>query len=492
MHEFQFGIVAPAQPPKPFAPPLMPEVLRPPPALAHTFQFFAAPLVTPPAPAPIKPPPLFPQTLPGPPHLAHTIPFFAGPTANSLGAFPGFGPAGAATFALALEPGAKLTYSWGTDIFKSYSGLEQRSNTTGPRPRQRIEGNAYLLDADDRTLRANLQRAASSGSTFLIALPYEELTLTADSVGTTVTVASTTQADWAIVTQRVLVWGVDDTVTQAVIQAVTATTIRLDVAPAAHAGSRIMPLLAVLLEPQQGFSRYAVNAGLWSIRALANAFGWVGQDSMGAGALITTYNAGSVAPSAITEDDFPIWDRPNLIEGTAPDSMISLAEIVDLGGLPFGIGSAPAPDWARPIKYSSADPADFQWLKAFLRLVLGRQRAFLLPTNRADLVFVSKSGTTLTITTDGDYMSWYTSLAHRRLALTRSGAPVAYVAVTAPPVDNHDGTLSLTLDTIVGGTVTMVSFAELVRFDNSDSDDFAIPWNGGVFSVDLVARVVQQ
>jgi hypothetical protein len=481
-------VVAPA--------PTYPPIPQRRPAIAHTLPSFAGPLFNPSSTA-IQRPPVHPHVLPGPPHLAHAFQFFSGPTANTIANlnFPGYGPAGAATLILSLE-NAKLTLSWGTDIFKSYSGREQRVNTTGSRPRQRFEGSAFLLDGPGRDLRSALQRSAAAGPTFLLALPHEELALTADSSGSTLTVASTAECDWAIVTQRVVVIGVDGSTAQAVIQAVTSTTIRLDITPSAQAGARILPLVQVLLDPQQGFSRFPVNVEFWSIRAMANVFGWVGQDRLGVGAQILTYASGLVAASALTDSDLPIWDRSNAVEGTALESMISLAETVDFGALPFAAGGAPAPDWSRSIKYSSADPVDWQWFKAFLRQIRGRQRAFLLSTNHADLIFVSVVGATLKVQSSsisgaGDYTGWYTSTAHRRLALTKTTGAIQYVAVTAPPVDNHDGTLSLSLDATATGTIVAISFAERVRLDNNDSDDIPVTWDGGMFSVDLLARVVQ-
>jgi hypothetical protein len=479
--------------------PIYPPIPSGRPAVAHTLPFFAGPLFNP-ATTGIRPRPVYPDVLTGPPRIAHTFQFFAGPTANTLVSlgFPGYGSAGAATFALSLEPGTKVTYSWGTDIFKSYSGLERRCNTSGPMPRQRFEGNAFLLDGTGRDLRSTLQRAAAAGSTFLLALPHEELVTTADATGTTLHVSSTTACDWAIVTQRVTLEGVDGSNLQAVIQAVDSTTLQLDIVPGitGSAGARIMPLVQVLLDPQQGFSRYLVNVELWSIRAMASVFGWVGQDRMGIGTQILTYAGGLVAISSLTESDLLIWNRSNAVDGTSSESLLSLADLVDLGGLPFGAGPATVPDWARPIRYSSADPVDFQWLKAFLRQLRGRQRTFLLTTSHADLIFVSAAGATLkvqssSVTGAGDYTSWYASLAHRRFALTKTNGTIQYVAVTTAPTDNHDGTLSLALDATVTGTVAVVSFLEQVRLDNSDSDDIPVTWDGGVFSVELLARVVQ-
>jgi hypothetical protein len=463
-------------------------------SIALTAPFFAGPIVGPPVSA--QPAAIFPHSLPVPPSIFHILPFLSSPSANTLAnlSFPGHGPAGAATFILSLEPGTKVTLAWGTEVIKSYSGREQRINTTGPRPRQRFEGNAFLLDGPGRDLRSRLQRSAPSGSTFLLALPYEELNVTADSIAQTLTVLTTTQSDWAIVTQRVIVVNVDDVATPAVIQAVTATTIRLDITPSVRAGARIMPLISVLLDPQQGFSRYAVNVELWSIRAMANAFGWVGQDVCGVGVQILTYASGLVNASSLTDADLLIFDRPNTLQGTSADAMLSGADLVDLGGLPFAAGSAPVPDWGRPIRYSSPDAADWQWLKAFLRQLRGRQRAFLLPTNHADLVYVS-TPTSMTlkvssgsVTGAGDYTAWYASSAHRTLALTKADGSIQYVAVTTTPNDNHDGTLTLALDSVVSGSIARISFAELVRIDNSDSDNIPVTWDGGMFTIELLAR----
>ena len=494
IQSFAGPLVQPTPPPSVLSP-ICPDRLPRPPQFAHLFQFFGAPLVPAPAPASSMRP-ILPGVLSRPSSFARTFQHFAGPTANSIGSFIPFGPAGAATLVLSLQPGTRCTYSWHTDIFRSYSGLEQRCNTTGPAPRQRFEGQAFLLDAASRDLRTTLQRAAAQGSTFLLALPYEELVTTADSSGTILTVATTTQSDWAIVTQRVMLIGNDETTLSAVIQAVTPTQIRLDVTPGAigKMGARVMPLIQVLLDPQQGFARYPVNVDTWSIRATANVFGWVGADAMGVGVQIVTYTFGAaVDQSTLVDDDLIIWDRPNYIEGTAADSMISGAELVDLGALPFAQGGANVPDWARPIMYSSNSITEWQWVKAFLRQTLGRQRSFLLPTNRADLLFVSSVVETLKVeSASGDYTTWYASQSHRRLALTKSNGSIQYVTVTDNPTDNGDGTLSLTLDAAVTGAVARISFLEQVRFDNNDSDDFSVTWDGGTFSVDFLARTTEE
>lgn len=414
-------------------------------------------------------------------------------------------------FMLSLETGLRVTLAWGTDIFKSANGNEQRCNTTGPYPKMRWEGSAFLLDGPDREARGLLMRYAAAGTTFLLALPYEALPLSADAAGTVLAVPSTAASDWAVAGQRCIVVGADGTTQAAVVQSTTATTITVGAVDASgslitvstlgttgKAGGRVMPLVQVLLEPQQAFQRYPVGVGLWAIRAQAAAFGWGGQDRCGVGAQIVTYTLGvPVDQSTLVEQDLIVWNRPNLSDETESDGMASLAEIVDLGALPFSAGIATVPDWVRPVRYVSTLATEWQWIKAFLRQVLGRQRAFALPTGRPDLVLVAATGATLKVQSSttaggGDYAAWYTSLAHRRLALSKSDGSVQYVAVTAAPVSNNDGTLSLTLDSAVSGTVTMVSFLEQVRFDNGDRDDFIATWDGAGFGVELQARAVQE
>jgi hypothetical protein len=429
------------------------------------------------------------------------------------GALSGYGAAGAATFVLSLEPGTSVTYAWSTDVYRSYSGNEQRSSPF-PSPKQRFEGVAFLVDSSSRDARGTLQRAAAAGSTFLLAVPYEEVAIVTDTNSATVAVlnvGSTAGLDWALPTQRVIVLGGDGTVAYAVIQSVASTTISVIVTTASGSllftpigtpgltGGRVMPLVQVLLDPQQGFARHPVTVDEWSIRCAANVFGWTGADSMGLGAQLYTYtNGGPQVQSRITDADLLVWDRPNLIDGTAEDSMLSGAETLDMGALPAGFGDQTVPDWSRPIRYVSSDPAEWQWLKAMLRFLRGRQRPFLLSTNRPDLVYVGPASgggikvQSSSVAGGGDYASWYTSLAHRRLAITDGNGTITYVTVTAAPVDNGDGTLTLMLDNGISGTPALISLAEQLRIDNDGSDDITVTWEGGTFTVELTARAVQE
>jgi hypothetical protein len=400
---------------------------------------------------------------------------------------PAFGVDGAATFVLSLEPGTKLTYSWLTEVLSMYDGTEQRISWQES-PAIRVEGPAFLLDVGDRAARAALMRSAASGATFLLALPMEAVQTVGDADGTTLTVVSTAMLDWLQAGQRAVLVGADGVSGAVVVQSSTATTITIDAVPddVNATGSALMPVIPIVLDAQQGFTRYPVTVDLWDLRAKAIAYGWCGLDVMGVGASVLTFDAGLIDASELTDESLIIWDRTNVIDGTGAETMASGAEVVDLGGLPFALGGADVVDWLRPIKLRSSDTADQQWLKAVSRHLHGAQVAFLLPTGRADLVFESIPGLAQ-LMVSGDYASWFPSLAHRRLAVTTTDEIVQYVAVTGV-VDNGDGTNTLSLSDNLFGPIARVSFLELVRLE---SDIVAPEWDGGVMTCDLVAHVAQ-
>ena len=387
---------------------------------------------------------------------------------------PGVGPAGAATFAMLIEQGAQVTYAWKTDIEKAWSGLEQRICRLGS-PQQSYEFTTELTDAQWRTVLQSLVGNAATAQAFLVGLSYEELTLT--GAGSTVLpVTSTASWDWTTAGQRVVVVGLDGlTFLNAVIQSTTGTSITVDTdcSSIAKAGARIMPAMAVYLDPQQEFRRYPVNSGPWSIKARAALF----QTTWGTGATVNTYTT------------MPLWDRGNDVNGTVAQPLDAGTVTVDQGALLAQIGAYTVADWGRALGISG-QVADWQWLKAFLSTVRGRQVAFLAPTGRPDLTPIGDASTgTLKVSSDAQYAStWFTSLAHRKLQLKMTdGTLVCRTVSTA--VDNGDGTQSLTLDTAAAGTIAMVSFLETCRLE---TDTVTVQWHGSDFSCSLMARVVQQ
>lgn len=169
----------------------------------------------------------------------------------------GYGDSGVAALVLDLEVGFTVFHEWLTDVIPCKANNEQRISRNDV-ARQRIAGKAFLLGNDAREKRALLAEHAASGGAFLMGLPHESLLIT-DISSTTLTVPSTAMCDWANPGQRVIVGD-----TTAVVQAVTATTIEVDVAVD---GVEIMPAVPVYLEPQQNFPRYPLDAESWDIEA---------------------------------------------------------------------------------------------------------------------------------------------------------------------------------------------------------------------------------
>lgn len=190
--------------------------------------------------------------------------------------FQGYGPDGVATLGLALATGFKVTYAWATDIIPHRDGTEQRIATLD-RPKQTYDGAATLLGSDPRFNRARLARYAAQGAVFLLGLPHEGLTLLGDTPGVTFTVSAADLAacDWAQIGQRVVSVAPDGSVSSAgVLQSVGSGSLVVDVPPgsAGNHGGAVMPAMAIYLEPQQDFPRYAVTAEQWNIKARAAIF----------------------------------------------------------------------------------------------------------------------------------------------------------------------------------------------------------------------------
>jgi hypothetical protein len=407
--------------------------------------------------------------------IAHSI---AAPTTT-----PGVGPAGAATFMLDLEAGAQVTFSWQTEVQKALNGLEQRVSM-GDAPKQRYRATAFLLDGDERTLRSALLVAAATGQPFLLGLPYEELTLSGDTVGAVVPVWSTSLCDWGNAGQRVVVGARDrQSFASGVVQSSAGASITLDTPPAELAGGSIMPAQAIYLEPTQGIVRHPVNVAHWQIDAIAALFGFAGVDTMGTGVAVTTF------------DGLPVYTERNDIDDTADNAIYTLGMIIDAGALPIAAGGASVVDEGRRIRIASSSAAVWQWFKAFAFTVKGRFAPFLRPTWQPDLVFDSNPGAatlkikSASVAGAGNYLTYFNnSLAHRRLQILKTDGSIQYVIVSGAG-DNGDGTITLNLSATVTATVDTISFLETCRLD---SDDIVVTWTGFEFSSELLARVVQQ
>lgn len=393
----------------------------------------------------------------------------------------GVGGAGAATFAILVEEGASVRYSWKTVIRKAWSGLETRAAVLA-KPRQRYEFATILTDAQHRRVLSTLAGNAADAPLFLLGISYEALPVVSSTL-TTVTVNSLAFCDWAVEGQRVVVRSADGELGEGVVQFTTGATIALDVDLTAVAGpgSEIMPAMGVFLETEQALSRYAVNAGTWSLVAYAERNGFAPGSVVGTGATVTTY------------DSLPVWDRGVALEEAA-QPLLTGAELVDLGARIGALGNYDVVDWGRAIRIESSSRDDWQWFRLFLDTVRGQQVAFLLPTGRPDLVPIGDASSGA-LTVEGppvddapDYASdWFPSLAHRRIKLVKTDGTIAYRTVIACTVGT--GTQELTLNSALAGALERVELLETVRLD---SDEVMVKWSGWSFEATIGARVVQQ
>jgi hypothetical protein len=513
------------------------------------------------------------------------------------------GPSGVATFYLSLDSQFEVQFDWMTDIFKAYAGREKRTSLLD-RPKRRFKGDAFLVDDTPRAVRAQLARYSSAGSAFMLGLPFEGITLTQDASGASVFVNSVA-ADWVNPGQRVLVVALDGTTVEAVIQSATSATtpdrIDLNVAPGATgaAGGTIMPLIAIYLDPQQGFSRYPNPTGpeRWALNGLTMLFGFQasalrssldlaaaavggggGSGSL-AGASVRAKVAGAAgnllnvrfigtappggeivivvdstdvefyfapgsttvatmisefqnnavvefygSPSSVAvlgaSDAFgptalaggtdlayaeegvgatvathagrPVWDRGVRVDGAVTDSLQAMNEIIDLGGVPTNLRQADVPDWGRAVDINRPLAEHWQWFKKFMVTVRGRQKAFWLPTYRADLSPISSGVGTLTIEgvsdATGAFFTWYPYMRNA-IQIAQADGTITRATIT-DAVDNGDGTVTLTTGvTLSGSAITMVSWLELCRFER---DSFTVLFKGHNFGMATLARVVQQ
>jgi len=391
------------------------------------------------------------------------------------------GDAGAATFAINVEAGARVTYGWKTDVLTSLAGLEQRAATRN-RPRQRYEFSTLLSDAQHRRVLSVLAGNAAAAPLFLLGIAFEDLTVVSSTAGS-ITVSSLVLCDWAVPGQRMIVvapWG---EIGEAVVQSTIGSTIAVnaDLTAVAVEGARAMPAMGVFLDPDQALGRHRCNLGRWDLVATAERSQYGNFSPVGNGVLLTVYDA------------MPVWTF-GIGSRFAGQPLYSGAELVDLGGR---ISALPAFDqaaWGRAIRLEGKNQIEWQLLKRFLDTIQGRRRKFLLPSGRPDLTPIGDASTG-TLTVEGppmpdapDYANhWFPSLAHRRLRLVRTDGAFAFRKVLA--VAAAVGSQDLLLDAPYAGALARVEFLEQVRLE---SDEVAVTWQGHVFTVELGARVVQQ
>lgn len=413
--------------------------------------------------------------------VGHVLGPILGPILGLAGAaapvIPGAGTAGVATLLADAEVGSTLTLSWTTDVLSAWDGTEQRASVGGPMPRQRYEFAALLTDAQQRAAHGVLARLSAGAPLFSLGLVHEALTVVA-STSSSITTHGLTLCDWATPGQRVVAVSPAGVVSPlAVVQSASTPDITVDVDLSAYAtaGARIMPAMSIRLDPDQPISRHQTALGRWSLAARADRVRYGSAGTAGVGAAVTTFAS------------LAVWDRGLDVDGLTDQPLMTGAELVDLGGAISAIGDYTAPQWGRTIAMHSSSRADWQWFKAFLHVVRGRWKAFLVPTGRPDLVPVSLIANELIISGADYVLDWYPSLAHRRLWLTYADGTSAAFGVTSAEVVTAS-TQRLYLSASPASLPVRVEFLETVRLE---SDEVAIHLEATAFEARMTARVVQ-
>ena len=192
----------------------------------------------------------------------------------------------------------------------------------------------------------------------------------------------------------------------------------------------------------------------------------------------------------------PIWDRGIIVDGTSQDSLQSMAEAADLGGLPFMTHVTMTSDWGREVHATGELGEPYQWLKAFLDEIKGMWRGFWLPTWRQDLLPVSSGSGTLTVyggENAGDLFAWW-PVQRSYIQILQDDDTVTWARIDDAS-DNGDDTITLNIVdeddnpiTLSGAAIDAISWLELVR---SETDIIEHEVGGAIFRCKFTARAIQ-
>ncbi len=200
------------------------------------------------------------------------------------------------------------------------------------------------------------------------------------------------------------------------------------------------------------------------------------------GGIDADYAEVGVGATLVTYDGFVVWDRGVDSTSQVSDSVQLCTDIIDLGGVLSAVGDKTNPDWGRQLNLTRTDTAERQWLMRFLDAVRGQWKTFWLPTWRADIVYVSHSGPTMTVSTN--ISVWFDS--RDRIMVVQEDVPT-YVQIVAV-LDNMDGTWDLTLSAELSeDAVDIVSWLERCRLD---SDEITITYAGAGMAFQQLARAI--
>lgn len=391
---------------------------------------------------------------------------------------PGRGPNGT-TLVMLVEDGAQVTWSWATDVLPARDGIEHRIQTTDT-PRVTFQFSANLKDPQAQSLQSMMIRRAAKAQVFLVGDMTEASTITIASVAsTTINVNTTTMMDWAYAGSRIAVFNTTTEVGQtAVIQSFSANQIIVDVPVTCAAGDIVMPLASCYLDAAQKFGEYSVNATRYDLVARSFLFGNAAGAWPAVGASLTTFT-----------DGLPIFTGGNEANALVGRAFQTGAEWVDLGGAIQQYGPYLVSHLARELRYTIRTDVDRQWLKLFLGTVVGRQKAFYLPSWRADFNIIAASTNTCQYSSTTDYAGQYSlSGAHNQVMIITTTGTILYKSIVAS-TDNGDGTQTMQFDSNVVGTISTISFLERCRLDQ---DDVVVVWEKAIGHTTLQAIVTKQ
>jgi hypothetical protein len=382
--------------------------------------------------------------------------------------------------------------SYGTDVLKTWSGLENRvAWLDAPRDTYEL---SYFFPTEAEVRRWRTRLFVDLDQQWQIPIWPEGLVVNQAITGTSVHV-DTTNSDWAIATGPVFLENDNGDYYTANILSVASpgvgAVLTLDASPPGGTtwpanGCQIFALGTFILGDNPAFGRYPANAAVLRVVATRVDFRAV----IGTGSTVATY------------DSLPVLaPQPTIPSGTAQEQFMSGAEVGDEGAKITSDVSWTFQDIRRELSFNIGRAADRQYLYKFLQTVLGRQGAFLLPTWGPDLlVSVQPTTTALRVTTSPvhtDAVNYVTDLfpsaAHRHLQLRMTDGSIIYRKVNSA-VDNGDGTQTLTLDAAVdtSGANPDVSVISLLETCRLADDEVTFTYKNQVGSAMLPCLVVQR
>lgn len=384
-----------------------------------------------------------------------------------------------------LPTNLSLTYSWATKINKSHTGVELQRICQRLYPLISVQVEYVLADGDSlATLRDLL--FDQPGTSVEIPLRHEAVYVTANVTTTEVRVPQDGALDWTAVGRRIYVER-DEKESDAVDGYGTTITGRttsgadyvltVDASPPSTydaSVTRACPLVTVYPDEGPGLGTYRIQGGNWTMSGRSSLFA-----SLDNGLTAATFNSRTVIDTPFEHAGEPLteeFESGVVVVGDAPFESVTYRAFGDI---------------VRGLTFTGDSLTDWKTWKARLHALRGQQVTFLLPTWRADLKLILHVDTTHVRVDDvPDYALWFAAASHKHLMFQYSNGDIEYHTVTAVVDDGPTYTLTLGQATASAGTLTTISFLEVVRLA---SDDVTVNFGAGNrFDVSLQVRTVQQ